>query len=96
VDAVVQATTRIPLRRPHTRNELVQVTFLGHAGMYIETNHGSILCDPVFNSSYFGSWWVYPANDQLDFSPFVNPDYLFLSHTHLDHFDVKFLSMTVR
>ncbi len=70
----------------------MQVTFLGHAGMYIETKYGSVLCDPVFNSSYFGSWWVYPANDQLDFSPYVNPDYLFLSHTHLDHFDVKFLT----
>lgn len=70
----------------------MQVTFLGHAGMYIETKYGSVLCDPVFNSSYFGSWWVFPANDQLDFSPYVNPDYLFLSHTHLDHFDVKFLT----
>ena len=71
---------------------MVQVTFLGHAGMYIETRHGSILCDPVFNSSYFGAWWVFPANDLLDVTPFLNPDYLFISHTHLDHFDEHFLS----
>ncbi|MBA2776765.1 MAG: MBL fold metallo-hydrolase [Chloroflexia bacterium] len=70
----------------------MQVTFLGHAGMYIETRHGSVLCDPVFNSSYFGAWWVFPANDLLDVTPFLNPDYLFISHTHLDHFDEQFLS----
>ena len=69
----------------------MNVTFLGHAGMYIETKQGSILCDPFFNPAYFGSWFPYPANDQLDVTPYVNPDYLFLSHTHLDHFDEAFL-----
>lgn len=69
----------------------MRVTFLGHVGMYIETTRGSVLCDPLFNSAYFGSWWVFPANDQLDFTPYVNPDYLYLSHTHLDHFDADFL-----
>jgi UDP-MurNAc hydroxylase len=73
----------------------VKVTFLGHAGMYIETKQGTILCDPFFNSAYFGSWFPYPANDQMDVSPYVNPDYLFLSHTHLDHFDAKFLEQHV-
>ena len=69
----------------------MRVTFLGHAGMYVETKHGSVLCDPFFNPAYFGSWFPFPANDQMDVSPYVNPDYLFLSHTHLDHFDAKFL-----
>ncbi len=70
----------------------MQVTFLGHAGMFIETRRGSVLCDPFFNSAYFGSWFPFPANDQLDVTPFENPDYLYLSHTHLDHFDAKYLS----
>jgi UDP-MurNAc hydroxylase len=69
----------------------VKITFLGHAGMYIETSHGSILCDPFFNPAYFGSWYPFPANDQMDVTPDENPDYLFLSHTHLDHFDHTFL-----
>jgi UDP-MurNAc hydroxylase len=73
----------------------VRVTFLGHAGMYIETRFGSVLCDPFFNPAYFGSWFPFPANDEMDVSPFVNPDYLFLSHTHLDHFDAKFLEQHV-
>jgi UDP-MurNAc hydroxylase len=74
-----------------TGHSIVRVTFLGHVGMYIETAKGTVLCDPLFNSAYFGSWWTFPANDQLDFSPYVNPDYLYLSHTHLDHFDADFL-----
>lgn len=69
----------------------MKVTFLGHAGMYIETSFGSVLCDPFFNPAYFGSWYPYPANDLMDVSPYVNPDFLFLSHTHLDHFDYTFL-----
>ncbi len=69
----------------------MRVTSLGHAGFYIETAKGSILCDPFFNPAYFGSWYPFPANDQLDIAPYVNPDYLYLSHTHLDHFDEDFL-----
>lgn len=69
----------------------MRVTFLGHAGMYIETKRGSILCDPFFNPAYFGSWYPYPANDQMEISPYIDPDFLFLSHTHLDHFDHTFL-----
>ncbi|HEV2067296.1 MAG TPA: MBL fold metallo-hydrolase, partial [Thermomicrobiales bacterium] len=70
----------------------MQVTFLGHAGMFIETRQGTVLCDPFFNSAYFGSWFPFPANDQLDVTPFENPDYLYLSHTHLDHFDARYLA----
>ncbi|MBA2277875.1 MAG: Rieske 2Fe-2S domain-containing protein [Chloroflexia bacterium] len=69
----------------------MQVTFLGHAGMFIETRQGTILCDPFFNPAYFASWFPFPANDQLNVEPFVNPDFLYLSHTHLDHFDTAFL-----
>jgi len=74
------------------RDTNVQVTFLGHAGMYIQTRHGTVLCDPFFNSAYFGSWFPFPANDALDVTPFENPDYLYLSHTHLDHFDATYLA----
>lgn len=78
--------------RAFTKEIVVQVTFLGHAGMFIETRQGTVLCDPFFNSAYFGSWFPFPANDQLDVTPFENPDYLYLSHTHLDHFDARYLA----
>lgn len=69
----------------------MDVTFVGHAGLFIETRHGSILCDPWFNPAYFASWFPFPANDGLDLTTFANPTYLYLSHLHHDHFDPEFL-----
>ena len=69
----------------------MKITSLGHAGLFIETRHGSILCDPWFNPAYFASWFPFPSNEGLDPATFGNPDYLYLSHLHLDHFDAQFL-----
>lgn len=70
----------------------MRITFLGHAGLFIETNGGSILCDPWFSPAFFASWFPFPRNDALDVSGLLNPDYLYVSHSHLDHFDAAFLS----
>ncbi len=43
----------------------MKVTFLGHAGLYVQTRHGSILCDPWFNPAYFASWVPVPSNQEL-------------------------------
>jgi UDP-MurNAc hydroxylase len=69
----------------------VRITFLGHAGLYIETHAGSVLCDPWFNPAYFASWFPFPSNEDLDRSAIGHPDYLFISHLHHDHFDPEFL-----
>ncbi len=69
----------------------MRVTFLGHVGMYVETDGGSILCDPWFTPAYFGSWFPFPRNDTLDVTPFTSPDYLYVSHLHHDHFDPEWL-----
>lgn len=69
----------------------MQITFIGHAGMFIETRHGSILCDPWFNTAYFASWFPFPSNEEIDKSKIANPTYLFVSHLHHDHFDPEFL-----
>ncbi len=69
----------------------MRVTFLGHAGLFVETAGGSILCDPWFNPAYFASWFPFPANAALDVEAFAHPDYLYISHLHRDHFDPAFL-----
>ena len=74
----------------------MRVTFLGHVGMYIETEGGSVLCDPWFNPAYFGSWFPFPRNDRLDITPFTAPDYLYISHLHHDHFDPEWLRAHVK
>lgn len=69
----------------------MRVTFLGQAGLYLETRAGSILCDPWFNPAYFGSWFPFPANDGIDPRTIGSPDYLYISHLHHDHFDADWL-----
>jgi UDP-MurNAc hydroxylase len=70
----------------------MRITSIGHAGMFIETRHGSILCDPWFNPAYFASWFPFPSNEGIDPGEIGNPTYLYLSHLHKDHFDAQFLS----
>ena len=65
----------------------MKVTFLGHAGLFVETRHGSILCDPWFNPAFFASWVPFPDNPELDPATFGRPDYLYVSHVHRDHLD---------
>ncbi len=71
--------------------ERVEITFLGQAGMFIETKHGSILCDPWFNAAYFASWFPFPSNEDVDRWKLARPTYLYISHLHRDHFDPAFL-----
>jgi UDP-MurNAc hydroxylase len=70
----------------------VQVTSVGHAGFRIETQAGSILCDPWVNPAYFASWFPFPDNSGLDWDSMGNCDYLYVSHLHKDHFDAKLLA----
>ena len=69
----------------------MRITFLGQAGLYIETSHGTILCDPWFNPAYFGSWFPFPSNAEIDPRAIGSPDYLYVSHLHHDHYDPVFL-----
>ncbi|MGD9703059.1 MAG: Rieske 2Fe-2S domain-containing protein [Acidimicrobiia bacterium] len=73
----------------------MRATSIGHAGILIETAHGSILCDPWFVPAFFGSWFVFPRNDQLSeelLDKIEHPDYLYVSHLHGDHLDEAFLA----
>jgi UDP-MurNAc hydroxylase len=65
----------------------MQITCVGHAGLYIETRCGTILCDPWVNPAYFDSWFVFPDNSALDWDRYGRADYLYVSHLHKDHFD---------
>ncbi len=70
----------------------MRITMLGHAGLFIETDHGSILCDPWFHPAFFASWIPFPDNSTVDIAAISNPDYLYISHSHDDHLDRRFLA----
>jgi UDP-MurNAc hydroxylase len=72
----------------------MRATSLGHAGILIETDQGSIVCDPWFEPAFLGSWFVFPRNDRLSaelMDRVCNPTYLYISHQHGDHLDEVFL-----
>ena len=72
----------------------MRATSIGHAGMLIETASGSILCDPWFLPAFFGSWFVFPRNDQLDdelLERIESADFLYVTHLHADHHDAPWL-----
>ncbi len=73
----------------------MRITFLGHAGLHIETRFGTILCDPWKNPAYFASWFPFPDNTWLDWDKYGDVDYLYVSHLHKDHFDPQLLSQHV-
>ncbi|WP_049580759.1 Rieske 2Fe-2S domain-containing protein, partial [Streptomyces sp. SBT349] len=75
----------------------MRVTGLGHAGLFIETAAGSVLCDPWVNPAFFGSWFPFPDNTDLDWAHYGRAaNYLYVSHLHRDHFDAENLRRNVR
>ncbi len=70
----------------------MRITSVGHAGLFIQTAAGSVLCDPWFNPAYFASWFPFPANDGIEPASIGAPDYLYVSHLHRDHFDAAWLA----
>jgi UDP-MurNAc hydroxylase len=77
----------------------MRATSLGHAGILIETDHGSILCDPWFVPAFLGSWCVFPRNDQLSEdlqARIATADFLYISHLHGDHHDEPWLKENLR
>ncbi|WP_405587352.1 Rieske 2Fe-2S domain-containing protein [Streptomyces sp. NBC_01190] len=75
----------------------MRVTGLGHAGLFIETAAGTVLCDPWVNPAFFGSWFPFPDNTDLDWAHYGHAaDYLYVSHLHRDHFDPENLRRNVR
>src|SRR6266508_3912307 len=76
---------------PRRGGARLQITFIGHAGIFIETKHGSILCDPWFTPAYFASWIPFPDNSGIDPTTIGRPTYLYLSHVHHDHYDPVWL-----
>ena len=72
----------------------MRATSIGHAGLLVETAHGSIVCDPWFEPAFFGSWFPFPRNDRLPArvaEAIRRPSFLYISHLHGDHLDETWL-----
>jgi UDP-MurNAc hydroxylase len=77
----------------------MRATSIGHAGILVETAAGTIVCDPWFIPAFFGSWFVFPRNDQLSddlLARIERADFLYVSHLHADHLDEAWLREHLR
>ena len=72
----------------------MNIQFLGHAGLRVDTKGGAILFDPWFRGAFQAAWWPYPSNQLL--LPSLGEagvKAIVLSHAHDDHANVESLKM---
>ncbi|MER8182951.1 MBL fold metallo-hydrolase [Kitasatospora sp. NPDC094015] len=73
------------------------IRHLGHAGFVVEHAGLRILIDPWFHPAFLEAWFPYPDNrDLLPGTVAGHYDYLYVSHTHEDHFDERTLAQLSR
>ncbi|MGH8875281.1 MAG: MBL fold metallo-hydrolase, partial [Acidimicrobiia bacterium] len=74
--------------------QVVLVTSLGHAGLKVEGDGATLLCDPWFSpeGAFQASWFQYPENLHLLTPELLHPAAILISHEHLDHVDPWFLA----
>ena len=77
----------------------MEITYLGHAGFYVETEATVIIMDPWLSryGAFDSSWFQYPPNAHMaaivleQFEASSKDKYIYISHEHKDHFDIEFL-----
>ncbi len=71
----------------------MQVEFLGHAGICVDSGKTRLLMDGWFSKEggFDASWYQLPANQHLGDRDWSNLDGQIVSHEHLDHLDPEFL-----
>jgi UDP-MurNAc hydroxylase len=69
----------------------MKLTYIYNACVLIEHQGKKVLCDPWLSDAiYYGSWFKYPPIN-ASAKDFFDIDYLYISHIHPDHLDVKTL-----
>ena len=57
----------------------------------IEVNKRKLVCDPWIGNTNESAWYSYPFLADEFFLNKINPDFIYISHLHCDHFDPKTL-----
>jgi len=81
----------------------MQIIYLGHAGFCVETDSSIIIMDPWFSKqgAFDSAWFQYPKNHHMgdDVQAILTRSkknkYIYISHEHQDHFDIKFLQTLI-
>ena len=71
----------------------MKVTHIYGACEIVESKGVKILFDPwLVDGEYYGSWAAYPPIDSFELNTLDGVDYIYISHTHPDHFSSLTLS----
>ncbi|HET7505222.1 MAG TPA: MBL fold metallo-hydrolase [Kofleriaceae bacterium] len=74
----------------------MKVTLLGHASVFVELDAVSCLMDPVFQDPFEDTAVVSCPRRTIDLDAIPPVNLLFISHAHLDHFDIPSLAHIAR
>ena len=74
----------------------MKITFIGHASIHVQGQDLSLLCDPIFTDTFCeGLNAPHPSRSVIT-ERLPHYDAVFISHRHLDHFDVASLQLLRR
>lgn len=79
-------------------SETLEVTMVSHACLRITGQFGALLCDPWFLNEpiYNFTTWKFPAAVIPPREVVADLDYLFITHTHEDHFHIPSIALIPR
>ena len=74
----------------------MEIRFIGQSCFFVKKNNTIIVTDPWCKESkaFYGAWIPFPYDDTkflLDYDFSDKSLYIFLSHEHSDHLDIKLL-----
>lgn len=75
-----------------------RVTYVSHSCLKIEGQHGTLLCDPWFLNEpvYDYALWKFPAAVIPPHNVIEGVDYIYITHSHEDHFHIPSLDYVPR
>ena len=78
---------------------MFEMMYLGHAGWLVEKQGFKCAFDPWCSAAgaFFDQWAPFPDNSKIDFKTALDGlDFLYISHSHEDHFNKSTLSTVNR
>ena len=71
----------------------MKITHFCNSFIFVENGNTRIVCDPWVGAAKENSWISYPVHKNgTSILNNLNPNFIYISHLHCDHFDPKILS----
>jgi CMP-N-acetylneuraminate monooxygenase len=79
------------------KEENLNIRWLNHATVYIESNGVSLITDPwLFGPAFMTGWWLKDPSTVDSVELLKKADYIYISHNHPDHLHPETLSLLSR